>query len=441
MKKLNITFCSFPDFSGNAKALYEYMIKRYKDNMNYIWIVNNESTVKVLNEKGIKSILIGTKGIEEYIPKTDVFFTTHANLTGDKQNAKNAIYIELWHGVGPKPVGYLAKNMTKSDRNWYNTLPEEIDYIIVSSSMYKTIYSSMFNINPERILPLGLPLLDEIKYSNGKFNLSKLIKREIKSYNKIIYYMPTFKLGCGRKDYKEFNDENIFNLERYDEKKFLKYLKDNNYLLCIKRHPSDEFIYPKIENDNIINIDNEMLINNKLNVNNILNAADILITDYSSLGTEISFIDKPVIYISTDVDEYMKDRGIIFENYEFWTGGIECKTYDEMIKLIDKYIGKKYVNKFKNLHFSNLKDGGCDSICNYIFDGYGISKNVHRFTSEIRKLEEKIREKDNKILSLNERINYLEGQEQELFRIKNSRSYKVVKRINNLRKKVSNEKD
>lgn len=35
MKKLNITFCSFPDFAGNAKALYEYMIKRYEDNMNY----------------------------------------------------------------------------------------------------------------------------------------------------------------------------------------------------------------------------------------------------------------------------------------------------------------------------------------------------------------------------------------------------------------------
>ena len=39
MEKLNITFCSFPDFGGNAKALYEYMNKRYKDNMNYIWIV------------------------------------------------------------------------------------------------------------------------------------------------------------------------------------------------------------------------------------------------------------------------------------------------------------------------------------------------------------------------------------------------------------------
>ena len=42
MKKLNITFCSFPDFTGNARALYEYMIKRYGNNMNYTWIVHEE---------------------------------------------------------------------------------------------------------------------------------------------------------------------------------------------------------------------------------------------------------------------------------------------------------------------------------------------------------------------------------------------------------------
>ena len=27
---INITFCSFPDFSNNAKVLYEFMSKKYK---------------------------------------------------------------------------------------------------------------------------------------------------------------------------------------------------------------------------------------------------------------------------------------------------------------------------------------------------------------------------------------------------------------------------
>lgn len=39
MSRLNITFCSFPDFSGNAKALYEYMLSKNNKNFNFVWIV------------------------------------------------------------------------------------------------------------------------------------------------------------------------------------------------------------------------------------------------------------------------------------------------------------------------------------------------------------------------------------------------------------------
>ena len=33
-KKLTILFTSFPDFSGNSRALYKYMIKKYNKQMN-----------------------------------------------------------------------------------------------------------------------------------------------------------------------------------------------------------------------------------------------------------------------------------------------------------------------------------------------------------------------------------------------------------------------
>ena len=147
MKKLNITFCSFPDFAGNAKALYEYMVKTYNDNMNYTWIVYNEATVEILKKKGINAILIGTDEFKKYIPNTNVFFTTHANLAGDKLKAKNSIYIELWHGIGPKPVGFLTKNLSQKDQNWYNHIKEIIDYMIVPSEFWRPLMSAMFNIN------------------------------------------------------------------------------------------------------------------------------------------------------------------------------------------------------------------------------------------------------------------------------------------------------
>ncbi|HIU40560.1 MAG TPA: CDP-glycerol glycerophosphotransferase family protein [Candidatus Aphodocola excrementigallinarum] len=434
MKKLNITFCSFPDFSGNAKALYKYMIKRYKDRMNYTWIVYNDSTMKLLNDKGIKSILIGTDEFKKYIPKTNVFFTTHANLAGDKIKTKNSIYVELWHGIGPKPVGFLTENLSKKDKNWYNFLKETIDYMIVPSELWRVLFSTMFNINVQQVLPLGLPLLDEIKKSNGKENLSKLIGVNVNRYNKIIMYMPTFKKGCGRKLESNYNKNNILNFYDYSDNDFIEYLRENKYLLIVKRHPNDECNYVKIENDFIKNINDQMLLKQGLNVNNILNAGDLLITDYSSLGLEFCFLDKPVIYIATDLKEYIKNRGVILKDYDFWTQKNYCYSYKEFIYKLEKNLQNKNKINIKKELYGSLEDGGCDKICDFLFDDNQISSKVKRYKSKIFELEKQNEDYENIINEQISTIKKLTESDIELKQIKNSRSWKILEKLRKLRK-------
>lgn len=434
MKKLNITFCSFPDFAGNAKALYEYMVKTYNDNMNYTWIVYNEATVEILKKKGINAILIGTDEFKKYIPKTNVFFTTHANLAEDKLKAKNSIYIELWHGIGPKPVGFLTKNLSQKDEDWYNHIKEIIDYMIVPSEFWRPIMSAMFNINVKRILPLGLPLLDEIKKSNGRQNLEKVLGIDIGKYKKVIMYMPTFKKGCGRKLESTYNKQNILNFYDYSDNDLIKYLKGNNYLLVVKRHPSDEAQYAEIENDNIKNLNNNMSNKLGLNVNNILNASDLLITDYSSIGTEFSFLDKPVIYIATDLEEYKNNRGIILDDYNFWVGNECCFSFEELLEKINQNIDEKKEVLNKKYLFGNLTDGGCKQICRFLFENNNISTNVKRHKSEIARL--KLLEKKQKsiIQEQTQTIKKLTESDIRLKQIEASKSWKMLEKIRNLRK-------
>ncbi len=434
MKKLNITFCSFPDFAGNAKALYEYMIKRYEDNMNYTWIVSSENMVDTLNRKGIKAILLGSDEFNKYIPKTNVFFTTHANLAGDKLRTKNSIYVELWHGIGPKPVGFLTENLSKKDIRWYNFLKETIDYMVVPSELWRSLFSSMFNINVQRILPLGLPLLDEIKYSNGKENLNKVLGVDVNKYKKIIMYMPTFKKGCGRKLESSYSKNNIINLPDYSDDDLINYLEKNNYLLIVKRHPSDECEYISIENDHIRNIDNKMLSNLGLNVNNILNAGDILITDYSSVGAEFSFLDKPVIYIATDLEEYVTNRGIILKDYDFWTEKEYCLSYKNLISKIDASIGKKKVMKNKKEMFGLLKDGGCEQICNFLFENFNISTNIKRYKSELLEVKKKSSIQEEIIKEQIKTIEKLTESDIRLKEIENSKSWKILEKLRSLKK-------
>ena len=63
MKKLNITFCGFPDYAGDAKALYEYM-RKYNSKQNLIWAVYDEIVLERLKNKDIKTVLIGRQETE-----------------------------------------------------------------------------------------------------------------------------------------------------------------------------------------------------------------------------------------------------------------------------------------------------------------------------------------------------------------------------------------
>lgn len=237
MKKLNITFCSFPDYDSNAKALYEYMKETYQDKMNFVWIVTEEEMVEVLKEKGIRAILMGTEEFKEYIKTTDVFFTTHANLTGDK--TEHSLYVELWHGISSKKLGFMMNHISKNDLEWFQQLSEVLDYIIVPSEFWAVIFANRFHVDLKQILPIGYPKLHMIERKNGKKNLSKVIHEDVRTYEKIIFYTPTFRTGCGRNTEVGFGN-NILNLKPYQEKELSEYLEKHNYLLCLKLHPSEE---------------------------------------------------------------------------------------------------------------------------------------------------------------------------------------------------------
>lgn len=441
MGKLNITFCSYPDFSSNAKPLYEYMKKRYKDSMNFAWAVSSNDSVEKLKEKGIVAYKIGTDEYFEYVKTTDVFFSTHCNITGERTD--KSIYVELWHGISSKHIGNLSDNITDEDKNWYTHLSKNIDYMIVPSDFWRVIFATRFNMEYSRTLSLGYPKLDYFVYSDSKSNLSKVINVDLKGYNKIIYYMPTFRKGCNRKQESDVNEKNIFNLEPYEESLLLKFLEENKYLLCIKKHPSEELDMNYIESDNIKIIDDNMLNENSVSLNEIMNAADLMITDYSSLGIEFVFLDKPVVYLTNDIEQYRKNRGITFDNSEFWMPGYRVKNINELLESIKNSLSTNYKyekirEEKKKLWFGTLKDGGCARICDFLFCGSKLKDNIKHYENreiilekEVSKLNDVIQQKENEIEEKNHTI---DGLNDTLYKVFNSKGWKFLEKVRKVRK-------
>jgi CDP-glycerol glycerophosphotransferase (TagB/SpsB family) len=445
MKKLNITFCSFPDYSSNAKPLYEYMCKTYKDKMNFNWAVSSDEMKEKLNSMGIAAYKIGTEEYFNEMKNTDVFFSTHCNILGEKN--PNSLYIDLWHGISPKHIGYMSDNMTEDDKNWYFTIKEKVDYFIVPSEFWRVIFATRFNMDYSRILSLGYPKLDYMINKDAKKNLAKVIDRDISSYDKVIYYMPTFRCGCNRKQESQINTDNLINIQNYDEEKLLNYLKEKNYLLCIKKHPSEEIELKSIDSYNVKVIEESSLAKNGYTVNDILNAADLMITDYSSLGIEFVFLDKPVVYLTNDIEEYRKNRGFTFDNISFWMASYQVKKIDELIDAIDGSFSDnfKYKEELKNrkqLWFSDLKNGGCDRICNYLFDEDKINSNICKreytildeLENKLKETERLVDEKNKVIAQREERIKELDEFIQKIINSKGWQFLEKVRKIKGVRK-------
>ena len=173
-------------------------------------------------------------------------------------------------------------------------------------------------------------------------------------------------------------------------------------------------------------------------------AFDLLITDYSSGVVELLFLIILMLFITSDLEEYLKNRGIIFGNYDFW---MECgpkvdnikDLYNEIFQLLENenyYIKER--NKYRNLWFGDLKDGGCKDICDYIFDGNSIRKDFPRYNSKVLNLTEKVevleeisRKKDDIIDARNARIRELDDFIRQII---NSKGWKFLEKMRDFKK-------
>lgn len=151
----------------------------------------------------------------------------------------------------------------------------------------------------------------------------------------------------------------------FDEKwlsEFIIFCNRNNYEIIIKIHPTYKLRSISESKKRINYIEEKcrnlkFLISYDFNVTLFLSAADIVITDWSSVGLEAILLDKPLIQANfgkKKIDKYVRyyDYGasLYFENYDLFEKSISSiikeKKYLEELKIGRQKIIKKYI--FRN---------------------------------------------------------------------------------------------
>ena len=317
-----IAFTSIYD-NGNARAVYEFMKKNEK--YDCYWIARNIKTFKDVKKQGGNVIyfyfpFVGMK----YILNTNAIVTNDSYLTFLFH--KKYIKIQLWHGEGGKGTG-------KSDI-------EGCDVRCLPSDYLEQRYIELWNAPPEKLYVTGYARMDFL-YNYLRTPKEKLLKEiGIKNKRKIILYAPTFDIGLWPwgNPYKEFE-------------KLCKFCRENNVILVLRLHPLAKINKRKLKKliknyENIYWLD----MSKETDTMKLLAVADILITAWSSIDNEYFLTKRPIIYLETDKEYFVKKRGKMKIPLEHRAGEIvhDSEEFYKALKLVLKE-GNRYEEKQEEL--------------------------------------------------------------------------------------------
>ena len=313
-----IAFISYPDFSDNPRALFEY-IKKNDPEYKLIWLIRDYEIFTILKEHNITNVYFqnSINGLLQYMTSKYVI-TSQTDLIGIK--SRRQIYIDLWHGMPLKKIGLLKDNFKE---NRWSKNSKKSNYKIATSNLTQALISASFGVEAKKVKVVGQSRTDYFSEDSNDF--LKKLGIDKKKYKKIVLFLPTFR------DFNTYKVDNIFRFDNFDSDKFTSFLKENEILFITKLHHVDERKAEHLSNkDNFLLLKNIDLRNQLIDLYHILNEIDTLITDYSSVYIDFLLKNKPVIFIPTDIDSYRLTQGLILEPYDEWTPGPKVYTQAEL---------------------------------------------------------------------------------------------------------------
>lgn len=359
----------------NAEVLYEWFAKEHPEFNQMYFAINKEcDDYNRLKEKGFKVIDYGTDAFEEMYKKADFIFSSALDKSMENykglryQNTKaEAKFVFLQHGV-----------ITDDLSNWISG--KRIDYIIVSTEFEYNNLKDKYSLFEDQIILSGLPRYDLLE-NNSKDKDKKQVLLQF----------------TWRMEYQNYTSDQFGQTEYalrikkiITDNKLLIKLKKSDYTLKVILHPEVNKhikLFENHENDvvQIANIENLIFREEFIN-------SSLMITDYSSVFTDFTYLKKPVIFYQWDEEEfyrkhlyskemdYKKDGvGSVFDKHEDIISEI-IDNIDNKFIIQEKY--KKRVDKFFKFYDSN----NCQRIYEYIInDNLTITNKYNRINIKLSK--------------------------------------------------------
>lgn len=292
-------------YADSPRALFEYIRSHHEyDDLEIVWAFDNPSNFNYL--KGCS--FVKQDSVRYFLTALKAkYWITNINIErGLHFKKKDTVYLNTWHGIPFKSAGISA------GRDDYNC--SNVTFWCAEGPYSEGIYMRDYRVRKESFLRVGIPRDDRLYKATEEEKQELKKKMGLPLDKKVIAYIPTWRESHdGGKSY-ELSIP--MNLNKWQEK-----LSDE-YVMLFRAHFFTTVV-DGLSKDGFIKD-----FSSYPDINDIFIVSDILISDYSSVTTDFSILERPVICYGYDYDEYMKERGFGVNLKEIMPNGIFRKEDD-----------------------------------------------------------------------------------------------------------------
>ena len=289
-------------YNDSPKVLFEAMKTDPRfSGYRYIWAF--EDPVK-FDVPGAEKVKIDTLSYFKTALRAKIWITNVNIERGLHFKKKSQIYLNTWHGTGPKKGGNAVKGRRDYDFSY-------VDIVCVDGKYARDEMVNFFNARDEHLLYSGRPREDEL-YTFTQDNTTRIrAALNIPEGKKVLLYMPTWR---------EYGNLEL-NSELWE-----KALSDKYVMLVRAHHFAKKGI---VAPGNRFWID----VSAYPDVNELYWIADILISDYSSAFFDYGLLGKPMVCFGYDYEKYEAGNGFLMDLKNEFPSGIKY-TENEVIRFI-----------------------------------------------------------------------------------------------------------
>ena len=308
-------------FADNSKYLYLYFLQKGE---KAYWITKNEEVYNQLKQDGLPAAMAYSEEGKRLCSKAGYIVTSTALSDVNENVIGGATRIDLFHGIPLKKIMYddeVGGKMLTRRQRVHELLTRQAlkDYFVFSSSdtVSKSIRTA-FRVDNDHILQYGLPRNDA--FFDG--SLKKLRLSEV-DYKYVISYLPTHR-NVGKTP---IPIEKLFDLRKLDT-----FCRENDILFVIKKH-----FYHNSEKTDLTGYTNIVdLTGQSYDTQELMFNSDVLITDYSSCYIDYLLLNRPIVFYSYDLEDYLKNDREMYYDYEDVAPGDICTDFNQLFKALNQ---------------------------------------------------------------------------------------------------------